>query len=84
MARPRRSRSSRTAEPCKFGAHMSIAGGCHRAVAAAHAAGFTAVQIFTKNNNQWSAPALTDPQITAFRRAVKRRESAVRSLMLPT
>ena len=69
MARIRTSRLSRTAAPCKFGAHMSIAGGYHHAVEAAHAAGFTAVQLFTKNNNQWRAPALTDPQINAFRQA---------------
>ena len=43
--------------PAKFGAHMSIAGGCDRAVRAAHAIGFQTVQLFTKNNNQWNGPA---------------------------
>ena len=41
-----------------FGAHMSIAGGCDRAVRAAQAVGFETVQLFTKNNNQWNAPPL--------------------------
>ena len=58
MARPRKDRSARTKKPCKFGAHMSIAGGCDRAVPAAHAVGFQTVQLFTKNNNQWNAPPL--------------------------
>ena len=43
--------------PVKLGAHMSIAGGCDRAVRAAHAVGFQTVQLFTKNNNQWKAAA---------------------------
>ncbi len=46
--------------PRKFGAHMSIAGGCDRAVWAAHAVSFKTVQLFTKNNNQWNAPPLSD------------------------
>jgi deoxyribonuclease IV len=53
-----------------FGAHMSIAGGCDRAVRAAHAVSFTAVQLFTKNNNQWTAPALSDAHVAAFRSAL--------------
>jgi endonuclease IV len=32
-----------------FGAHMSIAGGCHNAVAEARRHGCGTVQIFTKN-----------------------------------
>ncbi len=55
---------------CKFGAHMSIAGGCDRAVVAAHDLGFQAVQIFTKNGNQWNAQPLTSEQAAAFREAV--------------
>ena len=51
----------------KFGAHMSIAGGYDRAVWAAHAVGFATVQLFTKNNNQWKAPPLSDEHVAAFR-----------------
>src|SRR3954462_9390020 len=54
----------------KFGAHMSIAGGCDRAVRAAQALGFQTVQLFTKNNNQWKVPALTEAQVSAFRVAL--------------
>jgi deoxyribonuclease-4 len=54
----------------KFGAHMSIAGGCDRAVWAAHAVGFATVQLFTKNNNQWRAPQLLDEHVAAFRAAL--------------
>jgi deoxyribonuclease-4 len=55
----------------KFGAHMSIAGGCDRAVLAASRLGFETVQLFTKNNNQWRAPELTDGQVAAFRTALE-------------
>jgi len=51
---------------------MSIAGGCDRAVVAAHDLGFQAVQVFTKNSNQWNAPALTSEQAGAFRQALER------------
>jgi deoxyribonuclease-4 len=54
----------------KLGAHMSISGGVDRAVKAARALGFQTVQLFTKNNNQWNAPPLTDEQQTAFRTAL--------------
>jgi deoxyribonuclease-4 len=54
----------------KFGAHMSIAGGCDRAVRAAQAIGFRTVQLFTKNNNQWKVPPLTEAHVSAFRAAL--------------
>jgi len=50
---------------------MSIAGGCDRAVWAAHAVHFVTVQLFTKNNNQWKAPPLSTAQVTAFRTALE-------------
>jgi len=49
---------------------MSIAGGCDRAVLAASRVGFQTVQLFTKNNNQWKAPELTEAHCAAFRRAL--------------
>jgi len=49
---------------------MSIAGGYDRAVRAASAVGFETVQLFTKNNNQWNAPPITDAQASAFRAAL--------------
>jgi deoxyribonuclease-4 len=62
----KRSKSMRT-----FGSHMSIAGGCDRAVRSAEAVGFETVQLFTKNNNQWNAPALTDEHVATFREALR-------------
>ena len=54
-----------------LGAHMSIAGGYHKAVRAAHAAGCDCVQLFTKNNNQWRAKPLTDKDGDDFKAALK-------------
>jgi deoxyribonuclease-4 len=49
---------------------MSIAGGHHLGVRAAHGLGFSAVQLFTKSSNQWRAKALSDADIAAFRDAL--------------
>lgn len=54
-----------------LGAHMSIAGGYHKSVRAAHAAGCDCVQLFTKNNNQWRAKPLTDDDCQAFATALE-------------
>jgi len=53
-----------------FGAHMSVAGGLHNAVAASVVLGCETVQIFTKNANQWAGKPLRDEESRAFRRAV--------------
>ncbi len=42
------------------GAHMSIAGGIHRAFERGLEAGCRALQIFLKNSNQWRGKALTE------------------------
>jgi deoxyribonuclease-4 len=60
-----------------FGAHMSIAGGCHRALLDARAHGCDTVQIFTRNSNQWQARDLTDDEVHTFRRTL--RETGLRS-----
>ena len=39
---------------------------------AAQTVGFETVQLFTKNNNQWNAPPLTDEHVTAFQAALDR------------
>ncbi len=54
-----------------LGAHMSIAGGYHKAVEAAHAVSFETVQLFTKNNNQWKAVPITTEQAATFRASLK-------------
>ncbi len=53
-----------------LGAHKSIAGGVHLAVARARQSGCDCVQLFTKNNNRWRAPPIGDGQAEQFRRAL--------------
>jgi deoxyribonuclease-4 len=55
-----------------LGAHMSIAGGCHKAVEAAAGLGMDCVQLFTKNNNRWRGKPLTTEDIRLFRDAIER------------
>ena len=63
-----------------FGAHMSIAGGLEQAFPRALAVGATALQIFSKNANRWSAPALAPAEIAAFRSAW--RQSGIGPVMV--
>jgi deoxyribonuclease IV len=49
-----------------LGAHMSIAGGAHRAIERARSIRCTAMQIFVKNNMQWFARPLRRDEISAF------------------
>jgi deoxyribonuclease-4 len=51
-----------------FGAHMSIAGGYYKALVTAREHACGAVQIFTKNNNQWAGKPLTAEDIQLFRK----------------
>jgi deoxyribonuclease IV len=53
----------------RLGAHMSISGGLEKAVVRGQEVGCEALQIFTKNSNQWRAKPLTAPEVTAFRDA---------------
>jgi deoxyribonuclease-4 len=55
-----------------FGAHMSIAGGCHNALLEAQAHGCSTVQLFTKNASQWLGKELTDADVATFRRTLKK------------
>lgn len=57
-----------------LGAHMSIAGGVHRAIERARSIDCTAAQMFVKNNMQWFARPLTPEEIRAFRNHVQRGE----------
>jgi len=62
-------------EPLKFpagvllGAHTSTAGGLATAIDRALTCGFTAAQLFVKNNKQWFAPPLAQEEARAFRAA---------------
>ncbi len=51
------------------GAHESVAGGLHLSLERAKADGCAALQIFTKNSNQWREPELTDEKVAAFKAA---------------
>ena len=79
--RPAKSEKPPAFEALKFpagvllGAHTSTAGGLATAIERALACGFTAAQLFVKNNKQWFAPALAEEEARAFRAA--RKESGV-------
>ena len=53
-----------------FGAHVSASGGVENAIKNAKDIGATAFALFTKNQRQWIAPALTPKQIATFREAM--------------
>ena len=59
--------------------HVSVAGGLAKAFDRAEDLGMTAMQIFVKNANRWSAPALTDEAAARFR--ARRRESPLRAVV---
>ena len=53
-----------------FGAHVSASGGVENAVKNAKDIGATAFALFTKNQRQWIAPALSPEQIATFKAAM--------------
>lgn len=53
-----------------IGAHVSASGGLENAVINATEIGATAFALFTKNQRQWLAPALTNGQVEAFKKAM--------------
>jgi deoxyribonuclease IV len=53
----------------RLGAHMSISGGVEKAVGRGQEVGCEAMQIFTKNSNQWKAKPLMPTEVAAFRNA---------------
>jgi len=52
----------------KFGAHVSIAGGIYNAPERGERLGCDAIQIFTKNQMQWSSPPLESGDISQFKK----------------
>ena len=54
---------------------MSIAGGFERAIERGLKVGCQTIQIFSKSNNQWAAPPISEEQARTFRRAA--RESGI-------
>ncbi len=57
-------------KPLLLGAHMSVSGGVHKAVDRATSIGCTALQVFTKNNNQWHAAPLSEEDIQNYKRKI--------------
>ncbi|MCK9212211.1 MAG: deoxyribonuclease IV [Ignavibacteriaceae bacterium] len=51
-----------------LGAHTSTQGGVSAAITLAEKLNFTAIQIFTKNNNQWKGKVLTQSEADEFKR----------------
>ncbi len=56
----------------RLGAHVSVAGGVDRAPANAAAIGAEAFQIFTRNQQRWTAPPLDEEKAARFRDEVRR------------
>jgi deoxyribonuclease-4 len=57
--------------PDLLGAHMSIAGGLHRALLRGREVGCSVVQIFLRNQLQWTARPYADSEVREFRAAWK-------------
>ena len=49
-----------------LGAHMSISGGLEKAIERGLALGCTAIQLFTKSNNQWAARPIAADEARRF------------------
>ena len=54
------------------GAHCSIAGGLFKAIERATALGCTALQIFTRNQRQWSANPISADEATLFKKTLEK------------
>lgn len=50
-----------------IGAHVFVEGGVDSAITKAEEFGFTAIQIFTRNNNRWASKPLKEKEIDAFK-----------------
>ncbi len=68
---PKKSASLQLPKGVLLGAHTSISGGVNEAIPRAQHLGFTAAQIFVKNNKQWFAPPLPEEEAARFRAARK-------------
>ena len=53
----------------KVGAHMSVAGGTHKALQRGKDVGCTVVQVFTKNASQWAAKPISEDDVRLFKSA---------------
>ena len=63
-------RKVHSGEKMLLGAHMSISGGLHKAIERGKEARCEALQIFSKNSNQWKAKPLQAEEIRLFKEAL--------------
>ncbi len=77
MTNGRRGSGARVAPPRdELGAHMSIAGGLHRALERGAELACGSVQIFLKNQRQWAAKPMADEDVRAFAAAWRATRTA--------
>ena len=57
-----------------LGAHTSVAGGVSKSVPLAEKLGFTAMQIFTKNNNRWEAKPLEENEVLKYKTSLDKSD----------
>jgi deoxyribonuclease-4 len=62
-----------------LGAHTSIQGGVSKAVELADKLGFTAMQIFTKNNSRWDSNRISDNEVEQYK--TKLSQSKIKSVL---
>ncbi len=55
-----------------LGAHTSISGGVAESIPRAEKFNFTAMQIFTKNNNRWASKPLDEETVSLFKERLKK------------
>lgn len=58
-----------------LGAHMSIAGGIHKALVRGQRVGCECIQVFTANPRQWVASPLTEENVSLFKQ--RKRETGI-------
>ncbi|MBU1564650.1 MAG: deoxyribonuclease IV [Proteobacteria bacterium] len=61
----------------RLGAHESVSGGLHLAFDRIRQVGGEVLQIFTRNQRQWAAPALTAEEIALFRVAHRQNPNVI-------
>src|SRR4030067_1091957 len=62
-----------------LGAHMSIAGGVDKAIERGASLSCTAIQIFTKNSNQWDGRPITEDEVVRFKTLL--RKSSIKQII---
>lgn len=65
-----RKKEGRKSHKPLLGAHMSISGGLHNAIFEAARLHCNALQIFSRNSNQWAMKPLTDEMVAAWSEAI--------------